>query len=162
MKKPVVVLISVLTLVSCDYILKKREDSVVVPREETVAGNDAEKDKNGCVPSAGYKWSIIRNNCIRPSEEGYRLNSIDKVEDDTDVKSAFVLFSENGEDAEVYLPDTEGSIVFHKVAENVFKNQQWTLHADKGFSLKYEGKIYYVGARPVEEGQITGDENEQS
>ncbi len=149
-------------LVSCDYILKKREDSVVVPREETVAGSEAEKDKNGCVPSAGYHWSILRNNCIRPSEEGYRLNSIEKVEDDTDVKSAFVLFSEKGEDAEVYLPDTEGSMVLHKVAENVFKNHHWTLHADKGFSLKYNGKIYYVGARPVEEGQITGDENEQS
>ena len=65
-----------------------------------------EKDKNGCVKEAGYKWSIIKDDCIRISDEGYRLNPIDDLANLEPSKSAYVLLNEDKLKAEVFLQKT--------------------------------------------------------
>lgn len=161
MKKTVAVLVAVLSLVSCDYILKKQEPTANgIPEDTVVAGG--EMDKNGCAASAGYRWSVIKNDCFRPVEEAYRLNPSEKVEDESPVKSAFVIFDEDHKKAELFLPDTADSILLVKEGENVFKAKGWSLHSDNGYTLKKSGQLLYEGAEPVKEGQVTGDENEES
>lgn len=163
MKKPLILLAFSLSLFSCDYILKKQDkgaDTDSIGKENVVMGTD--KDKNGCVLSAGYRWSVLKNDCVRPIEDGYRLNSVQQVEDESPVKSAFVIFDEDKKHAELYLPDTNAGIIMDADGKNVFRKGKWSLHSDKGYSLKQSGQLLYVGAQPVKEGQVTGDEDEQS
>ncbi|MFP5438040.1 MAG: hypothetical protein ACLGH8_09655 [Bacteroidia bacterium] len=163
MKKPVILIIAVFSLFSCDYILKKQEKTAKEPASsDAITVTDADKDKNGCVPSAGYHWSVMRKDCIRPVEEGFRLNSIEKIEDESDIKSAFVIFSEDKEQAELFLPDSVDSILLEKKDGNIYDGGGWTLHSDKGYSLKKGSSLLYVGAEAVQQGQVTGDENEES
>jgi len=162
MKKPFVVLMVSFCLFSCDFIMKKQEAGTKEADADAHVVLGTDKDKNGCVLSAGYRWSILRDDCIRPLEEGYRLNSIRQVEDESPVKSAFVVFDEDKKHAELYLPDTNSAIMLDEDGKHVFRNGNWSLHSDKGYSLKKSGQLLYVGAEPVKEGQVTGDENEQS
>ncbi|MFP9100793.1 hypothetical protein ACLI09_17235 [Flavobacterium sp. RHBU_24] len=158
----IIVALVAIGLSSCDYVLKRDDKAApaVATDKKVITGPD--KDSKGCVTSAGYHWSRLKGDCIRPLEDGYRLNSIEKVEDESPVKSAFVIFSEDKEKAELYMPDTENSILLIKEGNNIYKSGSWSLHADNGYTLKNNGHLVYVGAEPVKEGQVTGDENPES
>lgn len=163
MKKPVILIVAAFSLVSCDYILKKQEKTAKEPASsDAITVSDADKDKNGCVPSAGYHWSLLRKDCVRPVEEGFRLNSVEKIEDESDIKSAFVIFSDDKEQAELFLPGAVDSVILEKKGDNIYEAHGWTLHSDKGYSLKKGSSLLYVGAEAVQQGQVTGDENEES
>lgn len=143
---------------SCDFIMKDRSDDEadVTTNKKVQIGTD--KDKNGCVTSAGYKWSLLRKECIRVFEEGYRLNSIDQLEGESIVKSAFVIFEEGGDRAELFLPDSETSIMLEKDSKNEpYINGQWKLFQQDSYKLQKGTQILYAGAK-IEEGQITGDD----
>ena len=51
-----------------------------------VVGGD--KDKHGCIASAGYTWSEAQKDCIRLWEKGVRMNAVDDAE-----KVLFLVFS---------------------------------------------------------------------
>lgn len=57
-------------------------------------GND--KDAFGCITSAGYQWSEIKQDCIRPFELPLQLYNNDHT------FSAGILFSSNMDKAEVF------------------------------------------------------------
>jgi hypothetical protein len=163
MKKLFLLSASLLLFVSCDYILKDRsEDDVEVKTEKKVVLG-ADKDAQGCVASAGYRWSAIRKECIRVFEEGYRLNTIEELKTEDISKSAFVVFEEDGHRAELFLPgDNVKPIMLERANKNaIYKNKEWTLHSDKNYTLKKNGKLLYAGA-VIEEKQITGDDQEES
>lgn len=162
MKNRIMVLLAAFCLASCDYILKKDNEPVPAVATDKKVINGPDTDSKGCVTSAGYHWSVLKNDCVRPLEDGYRLNAIEKVEDESPVKSAFVLFSEEKDKAELYMPDAENSVLLTKDGDNIYKNGVWSLHSDKGYTLKKNGQLIYVGAEPVKEGQVTGDENPES
>jgi hypothetical protein len=163
MKKMVILTASVFFFVSCDFIMKdhsKDNNKEAHPEAKVVLGTD--KDKHGCVKSAGYSWSQIRKECIRVFEEGYRLNPIQNLKSESAVLSAFVIFEENGERAELYLPDTEGSVILKKAeGKGHFVNDDWSLQVEKGYTLKKDGTLLYAGAA-IEENQVTGNDSDQS
>ena len=45
-------------------------------KPENLVGND--KDEHGCIASAGYTWSELLQECIRPFEKGIKLLSGDE------------------------------------------------------------------------------------
>jgi hypothetical protein len=162
MKKLVLLSALGMLLFSCDYIFKDRKESEVdVKTDKVVLGTD--KDANGCVASAGYRWSELSKECVRVFEEGYRLNSIEELEGESTVKSAFVIFEENGGDrAELFLPDGSKSIMLKRDTKTgPYKNKQWTLQLQNGYRLIKGGQTMYAGAA-IEENQVTGDDKEES
>ncbi|WP_294823481.1 hypothetical protein [uncultured Flavobacterium sp.] len=149
-------------LLSCDFMMKDRsDDKVEATTNKVVLGTD--KDENGCVTSAGYKWCILRKECIRPFEEGYRLNSITQLEGESIDKSAFVIFEEDGDRAELFLPDEQKSVILDKEGQNGgYGGSGWKLHQQDGYKLQKGAQVLYAGAK-IEEGQITGsDKPEES
>lgn len=163
MKKLVLLFALGTLLLSCDFILKDRKNNEVEvnPDQKVVIGND--KDAQGCVASAGYRWSELNKECIRVFEEGYRLNSIDELKGESTFKSAFVVFEkEDGDKAELFLPDGSKSIMLtREKKDGPYKNKEWSLQLQKGYSLTKNGEILYAGAA-IEENQITGDDREES
>lgn len=149
-------------LFSCDGILKdrSRDNSEAVTDKNVVVGTD--KDAHGCVGSAGYRWSKLREECVRVFEEGYRLNSIEELKGESIVKSAFVLFEEDGDRAELFLPNEEEAVMLTREKEgSPYKGGNWSLELNKKYSLKNSGQLLYAGAE-IQEGQITGDDRAET
>ena len=161
MKKLMLLPALLMLCMSCEFMLKDRDTSnaEVKPEEKIVLGND--KDAKGCVTSAGYKWSLLRKECIRVFEEGYRLNAIDSLKAENSAASAFVVFDKEEKDAELYLPATEKSILLKKQSEGIYKAGIWTLQTSKGYSLKRQGRMVYAGAA-IQENKIIGDDQQES
>ena len=44
--------------------------------DKPIVGGD--RDEHGCIASAGYSWSELLKDCIRPFEKGMRLNPSDE------------------------------------------------------------------------------------
>jgi len=147
--------VTVFFFFSCDFIMKDRkDDDTEANTSKVVLGTD--KDENGCVTSAGYKWSLLRRECVRPFEEGYRLNAIEQLEGESIDKSAFVIFEDGGERAELYLPDAKNSVMLEEDdKKGNYSGSGWKLHQKDGYKLQKGSQILYAGAK-IEEGQITG------
>jgi hypothetical protein len=117
-------------------------------KKAPMVGND--KDAHGCKGSAGYQWSVIKNDCIRIFESGIRLDAQAKNLDKT--LSAFVVFKSDTEDdkVELFMPNSKTSIILKKVGKNdagTWKNKQYTLTQWKGmYSLENSSKkLLYQG-----------------
>lgn len=63
----------------------KAQKIVVVPGRRNRVGGD--RDKHGCIGSAGYQWSEVQQDCIRVFEKGIRMKAVDGSQ------SAFIVFS---------------------------------------------------------------------
>jgi hypothetical protein len=68
---------------------------------ETGALPWSDRDPMGCIPSAGYTWSIVKNECIRPFEQSVILLSNDGTE------QYGVAFSSDNTQAEIYRGGTD-------------------------------------------------------
>ena len=119
-----------------------------------------DKDENGCVTSAGYKWSVLKNTCIRPFEVGVRLNPAAEIKAGDPVVSAFVVLEEKEENkAELYVPNEKNSILLERKSEKEpYTNNDWKLLTLKGFTLKKGDSIIYAGAL-INEEAVTGNDS---
>ncbi|GEM_PF-213137 len=165
MKKILVLFLSVFLFVSCDFIFKKEEktEPVFPAKENVVLGSDL--DSNGCAISAGYRWSELRNDCIRVFEEGFRLNPTNIEEgnpeenelEDNDV-SGFVVFNEEKSKAEIFLPYQEKSLLLtEKSPSGLYADQNWELDTRKDWQLKKGGIVKYTAAKAIDL-KITGSD----
>ena len=157
MKKLFLLAAFVLLLPSCDFMLKDRDaaGTEVKATKKVVLGTD--KDDKGCVLSAGYRWSLLRNECTRVFEEGYRLNTIDELKKEDAFNSAFVIFEEDGNRAELFLPD-DGSKSILLEREKDGKPDEgsgWKLLKSKGYTLSKNGQTLFAAAG-IEENQVIG------
>ena len=77
---------------------KSRKTAEVVGQADTVHVVGDDKDKHGCIASAGYTWSETQKDCIRLWEKGVRMNAVDDAE-----KMLFLVFSPDSTQVELFL-----------------------------------------------------------
>ncbi len=102
-------------------------------------------DAQGCRPSAGYRWSALRGECIRLFELGLRLLPLSQ---DGSQQAAFVVFNADQSQAELYLPEAkvplrlrrEGEEGAHSWSGGAYKLLPW-----KGYVLQHNGQAAYAG-----------------
>ncbi len=110
--------------------------------QKPIVGGDV--DEHGCKPSAGYRWSIIKNKCIRVFEDGIKLSPQEAVADKT--VAAYVVFSEDNNKAELFLPANKTSFILERKAEGQpWVKDEWSLAAWKGYVLKKNDVLLYAG-----------------
>ncbi|WP_339835624.1 hypothetical protein [uncultured Flavobacterium sp.] len=150
-------------LTSCDYVLKKKEINTMVKIDSVPElGIAIEKDKNGCIKEAGYKWSIIKDNCIRISDEGYRLNPIDDLGNLEPSKSAYVLLNDDKLKAEVFLQDLPKSIYFSRKSKSEdFLKNNYKLSIQTGYTLSVNDSIIYRAAETAIKAVVGSDVEEK-
>lgn len=111
---------------------KRNGDSMPVP---VMAGNDA--DSKGCKGSAGYVWSVLRKECIRPWENGIAFLKTKKGL----TTAAYLLLSADKRSAELFCPELKTSSLLsvsnkktekglHSLYEDVAN--RWALVNDAG------------------------------
>ncbi|WP_395045262.1 hypothetical protein [Flavobacterium sp.] len=142
--KKYLLLFSLMTLVSCKWFNQDDEKPVIDDvAKEVVLGGD--KDKNGCLASAGYTWSKLNEECIRVFS-GLQLSPIENLEVDDATLCAYVLFDEKATKAELFLPNINESLILNRSSkEKSWSNDDYVLISSKGFVLKKEGKILFSG-----------------
>lgn len=160
MKKLLPLLLTGMFFVSCEQMLKDRgNEAEAEPEKKVVIGND--KDDKGCVTSAGYRWSLLKQECIRIFDEGYRLNPLSELKETGTSVSAFIIFNDDKTVAELFLPDNSKSYLLPKKEDGIYKSDEWELEIRKDYTLSKNGVALYAGAL-IEEHRVTGDDNEQS
>jgi hypothetical protein len=128
---------------------KEPQKVVETVQKAPIVGGD--QDEHGCKGSAGYTWSVAKNECIRLFELGIRLNA--KAADLDKSVSAFVVFKSDTDDAqaEIFLPNSKGSFLLtkeKKESAGVWKNATYTLKQWKGMYMldDAKGKALYEGS----------------
>lgn len=100
-----------------------------------------DRDKHGCIGSAGYTWSHVRKDCIRIFEEGIRLHSPNTQQ--TDV--AFIVFSDDKKEVELFLPQKRKNVILQRREHFVWKGKKWKLiQKDNKWILKEKGETVYL------------------
>lgn len=127
------------------------ENKDETPAKEAPAAEDTtlpvlggDRDKHGCIPSAGYTWSILKNNCVRLFEEkGVSMEPVDNKE--SYVSVAVVLFDETRTKAELFLPTDKESILLERKSpgDSTWRGNDFEFIHEKKYALKKAGtKIY--------------------
>ncbi|WP_228409790.1 hypothetical protein [Chryseobacterium sp. T16E-39] len=112
----------------------------------TPKGGD--KDKHGCIASAGYTYSVIKDDCIKLFDEKIQLREANPQK--SYVSSVVVILSKDKKKAELFLPDVKGSIILNRTMEymntSVYKSKKGSYNLNKekdNYTLKKGKKIIY-------------------
>ncbi len=104
----------------------------------------ADRDKHGCIPSAGFTYSQIKKECIQVFNEDIRLTEVKPKKSYTSM--AAVIFSNDHKKAEVFLPDfSTGQIFLRSGTKNnyLWKKDSYVLSNSKGYEIRKNKKLIY-------------------
>ena len=145
MKKVVVIIAIIFISVSCRSTDEKSDIEILKKTESKEVMKAIDKDENGCLASAGYIWSKINKGCIKLFT-GVQLNPVDKPQNADETVSAYLMFSENGNQAELFLPNAPKTFILTRISDGQpWTYQDWQLIAFNGFVLKKDGITLFVG-----------------
>lgn len=122
---------------------KVSEENKISKQQESkpaIVGGDS--DAHGCKASAGYTWSVLKNECVRVFEIGTKLAHASDGKAYSTV--AYVIFE--GNKAELFLDTQKDPIILERKSEgDSWVNGDLQLIPWKGYVLKKNGKIIYTG-----------------
>ncbi len=107
--------------------------------EKVVVGND--RDSHGCIGSAGYTWSALKNKCIRVFEDGIRLNPIQPQ--GSAIISAFVVMEAGKTEAELFLPDQKASSTLKSIGNDTWSDGSYTFKKGTPSVLEKNGLVIF-------------------
>lgn len=162
MKKISAIILVMLIVSSCKLSDQKEDENT---RKATVTTKDStvvnDKDENGCLASAGYVWSKVNKECVK-GFSGVQLNPINKPDNDDETMSAYLMFNEDGNRAEIFLPKDTASIVLTRNADGkAWVLKDWQLIPDKGYVLKKGGKNLFAGDGEIGKKILDSDTEQQ-
>jgi hypothetical protein len=81
--------------------------------QSNMPGGDV--DVHGCRASAGYTFSVIKNECIRVFEQEIQLNEVHP--EGTSSSISAVIFSKDTKKAEVFIPGSAGGVILSRTGK---------------------------------------------
>ncbi|MGQ0740380.1 MAG: hypothetical protein ACT4OJ_15120 [Bacteroidota bacterium] len=114
----------------------------------TPPGGD--RDEKGCITSAGYRWSVMKDTCIRIFEAGIKMEAKDPSLDKT--FAAYIVFSKDRVRVEIFLPTQKKAVIIRRKVEGTGEPTEWAsgpltlIYRDGAYSLDDEGKLLYQSA----------------
>ena len=160
MKKYISILVVLCTLSSCK-LTDEKEDGKVANQGNKEGAVVADKDENGCLASAGYIWSKVNKECVKVFT-GMQLNPNSNLENEDETLSAYILFNEEGNQAELFLPKETSSLVLTQESKGkpwIFEDWQLII-GDAGYSIKKADKIMFSGDGQIGK-KVTETDTEQ-
>ena len=162
MRKSIVLLVLFASIVSCKWTNK--EDDKTKDRDsskDVVLGGD--KDKNGCLASAGYTWSKLNKECVRVFSGIQLLPYPVQSNNEDETLCAYVLFDDSGDNAEVFLPNQDDSLILKRSAKGKpWTADHWQLVPYKGYQLQKDNVIIYAGDGEIGNKVTGSDESEDT
>lgn len=125
---------------------KANKATAETAKVEKTAMPGSDRDAHGCIGSAGYVWSEIKKECIRPFEVGLKLNG---VTPENSQYAAYAVFSPDSMKVELFMPQTQGSILLSG-EENEWKNDSISLAFNKETgNITESGTVIFSTASPT-------------
>ena len=127
---------------ACKPGAKPNQETEETKVTEQKTGDD--KDEHGCIASAGYVWSALKKDCIRPFEAGVKVPGITA---DNNTTAAYVVFAEDSTCAELFVATVKGGVLLDK-AEAVWKNDSldFVVKQDAGrWTITEKGTEVFAG-----------------
>jgi hypothetical protein len=106
----------------------------------------ADKDAHGCKASAGYTYSVVKNDCVRLFEEKVQLKELHPKGSYT--TNATVIFSKDNTKAEVFMASSKTSMILirsGKTDHYIWQKGSLSLSKERGYVLKQSGKAIFAG-----------------
>jgi len=131
------------TLVACQHKGSKSDgkDDAMKENKSEIELIGADEDSHGCKRSAGYTWSQLRGDCIRIFEEGLTLLPVEMNESEA-VYAAFVLYSEDKTEVELFLPSEKESILLQKTKGGSYEKDVFRFDDNTKY-LYIDGKVEF-------------------
>lgn len=142
MRTTVIILMSLFVLTACNNSKKnpsKKDNQQSKTEESTSVGG--EKDKHGCLTSAGETWSQLEQDCVQIFKVGKRLNPV-KTKEGEAVISAFVLFNGDKSEVELFLPNTESNLILKAVDKETYENGKYKFDTNDSSLYINDTKTY--------------------
>ena len=105
------------------------------PQPKQLVGGD--KDEHGCIASAGYQWSELLKDCIRPFEKGVKC--VSATDEDTTF-AAYIVFSNDSSQVELFLPKSEVRPILTRQTEG----DCWTSTEGEAPAVRLEKGVYQI------------------
>jgi len=132
--------------ISCKDRTKPKVEVVLESKQTSNIVVGAQTDEEGCLTSAGYIHSKIKNDCVRLFDIGIRLNPKSNPMNENAVLVAYLILSDDAFEAEVFLPSQEESVMFLRTEEGQpWIYQDWQLVANEGYVLMKNEEILFAG-----------------
>lgn len=129
-----------LALFSCNYSKMssstQKQDSTLSPESDTAAAKrivGGDQDEHGCKASAGYSWSVIKQECIRPFELSTKLKDLNNS-----TLAGYLLFSADQKQVEVFASEFNPAIVLSAESTDVYSS------TDKQYKLEKDAQKHWV------------------
>lgn len=111
----------------------------VIFAQQTQPKAGADRDSHGCIGSAGYTYSQLKKECIRPFEQKIQLKEMATKGNYT----AAILFNKDQSKAEIFLKEEKNSVILNRTSKGIWKNGTYSLKQDKGFMVFQNMKAIY-------------------
>lgn len=93
-------------------------DTPEVPAGDVMTGND--KDRHGCVASAGYTWCSVQKRCIRLWEEGIKLSAVGAGHSAGADFNTYLVFAADSLKAELFDVKRRTPVILERKARESF------------------------------------------
>ncbi|UKB81342.1 hypothetical protein [Chryseobacterium sp. MEBOG07] len=117
---------------------------VVAQKKAPVVGGD--RDVHGCIGSAGYTYSQLKNDCVKTFNQKIKLKEVSSDKSYTSMTA--VIFNKDMKKAEVFIPDGAAkSIILNKEGkEKIWKSGT---HIKDSYVLAPHKKSYQIKKNDV-------------
>jgi hypothetical protein len=138
MKKTWILAMVIVIFFSCQDKEQKKLDAI---QEDSInqlfdePDLEVDKDKNGCLNTAGYTWSTVKNNCVKVFSIGLRLDPVSNPQNEDAQKALYMIFSDDAQKVEIYLPLEQKPLILERIKDT----NRWILDE---FQLVFENDLY--------------------
>lgn len=155
MKNLLIVIAITSIFISCKLNDAIDEEVKAPVKDSTIVG--ADKDDDGCLASAGYTWSKLNKECVK-AFTGIQLNPASDAATEDETLCAYVLFNEEGDQAEIFLPDDKSFIVTKGNSDKIWVFKDYQLISQNGYQLKKAGQVVFSGDGEIGS-KVSGSDN---
>lgn len=120
---------------SCTKSNPKTKTETIPNETAQMVGND--RDEHGCIASAGYVWSVVKNDCVRLFEADIKLGS--SLESEHQNVFVALLFDDQKSKVEVFLANGK-AILLSKKSEGIWADNAYEVQEKDGYKLLENGK----------------------
>lgn len=155
MKNLLIIIAITSIFISCKLNDATDEEVKAPVKDSTIVG--ADKDDDGCLASAGYTWSKLNKECVK-AFTGIQLNPASDAATEDETLCAYVLFNEEGDQAEIFLPDDKSFIVTKGNSDKILVFKDYQLISQNGYQLKKAGQVVFSGDGEIGS-KVSGSDN---
>ena len=120
---------------------------IFAQKKAPVVGGD--RDVHGCIGSAGYTYSQIKNDCVRVFEQKIKLKEVNSDKSYTSMTA--VIFNKDMKKAEIFIPDGAAkSIILNKEGKQKIwksgahiKDSYVLIPHKKSYQIKKNDEVIY-------------------